>query len=443
MKISFALFIPLFCFGLASCGQATSSSVAPSEFHFATLQDGSLSLNSYTGSSSSVSIPAAVEGKSVSTIGAGAFANNFRLENVSLPSSLKSIGDFAFKNCSHLVSLILPASLTSYGIGVTAACTSLTGFSLASSNTAFFSDGLGLYNQDATTLYDFADGLATSTTYTIAATATAIAPYAFFGCTRLNTLNLPSSLKTLGASCFAQMNRLTSLTLPEGISLLPESALAFDSRLNKLTLPSSLKSIAPLALSACQALKSLSLPEGLTSLGDLCFSGMLTLDNLNLPDSLTSLGEEVFLNDAKLKTITLSSTNSHFSFDGFGLYDKEQTTLITFCQGSGTAYNAPVSLKKVRHHAFYNATLLSSLTLNEGLLNLEESSLSLLLALTSLSLPKSLTSLGDNLLYGDKLLASLNYGGTQAKFKGIAKGRAYFEGTLLSEVSCNDGTIAL
>jgi hypothetical protein len=170
---------------------------------------------------------------------------------------------------------------------------------------------------------------------------------------------------------------------------------------------------------------------------------MLTLDNLNLPDSLTSFGEEVFLNDAKLKTITLNSTNSHFSFDGFGLYDQERTTLITFCQGSGTAYNAPVSLKKVRHHAFYNATLLSSLTLNEGLLNLEESSLSLLLTLSSLSLPKSLTSLGDNLLYGDKLLASLNYGGTQAEFKGIAKGRAYFEGTLLSKVICSDGVLAL
>lgn len=58
-------------------------------------------------------------------IGDGAFSSNYKLENVSLPSTLKTIGDNAFASDSSLKSIVIPNSVTSIGNGAFGGCSSL------------------------------------------------------------------------------------------------------------------------------------------------------------------------------------------------------------------------------------------------------------------------------------------------------------------------------
>ena len=56
----------------------------------------------YNGTASAVTIPAAVQGMTVTEIGEKAFMDNTSLESIELPNSITVIRAQAFKNCSNL-----------------------------------------------------------------------------------------------------------------------------------------------------------------------------------------------------------------------------------------------------------------------------------------------------------------------------------------------------
>ena len=67
------------------------------------LEDGiSVMVEEYTGTSSSVTIPATVNGYSVVKIGESAFEGNTNLTSIDLPDSITVIGKRAFASCSNL-----------------------------------------------------------------------------------------------------------------------------------------------------------------------------------------------------------------------------------------------------------------------------------------------------------------------------------------------------
>ena len=104
----------------------------------------------YKGENDTVTIPAEIDGKTVTGINGGFFRKSnlkhciisegitgigadiqwlFRektnLESVSLPSTLKTIGDGAFAECCNLSNVTLPDGLTSIGVGAFAKCSGL------------------------------------------------------------------------------------------------------------------------------------------------------------------------------------------------------------------------------------------------------------------------------------------------------------------------------
>ena len=95
-----------------------------------------------------------------------------------------------------------------------------------------------------------------------------IAAEAFWQCTSLNSLSLPSSLRTIGDKAFRSFNG-TSLTFPEGLESIGNEAFR-GCRIQEITLPDSLKTIGDSAF-YFNSTSRLSLPAGLESIGDNAF----------------------------------------------------------------------------------------------------------------------------------------------------------------------------
>jgi len=74
-----------------------------------------VAITAYKGNAEKVSIPATIEGLSVTEIYTGAFRNKTTLKEVEFPASISSIGASAFASCTSLTSLVLPAKLVSLG----------------------------------------------------------------------------------------------------------------------------------------------------------------------------------------------------------------------------------------------------------------------------------------------------------------------------------------
>ena len=155
-------------------------------------------------------------------------------------------------------------------------CSGLTSLTIPSSVTSIggeaFSDCSGL------------------TSLTIPSSVTSIGDYAFFGCSSLTSLTIPSSVTSIGNNAFYGCSSLTSLTIPSSVTLIGYAAFSDCSSLTSLTIPSSVTSIGEAAFYGCSSLTSLTIPSGVTSIGEAAFSGCSGLTSLTIPSSVTSIG---------------------------------------------------------------------------------------------------------------------------------------------------------
>jgi len=81
-------------------------------------------------------IPAAIEGKPVTSIGNVAFNGCINLTSITIPDSVTSIGKRAFSDCYSLTSITIPDSVTSIGKFAFWACTRLTSITIPDSVTS-------------------------------------------------------------------------------------------------------------------------------------------------------------------------------------------------------------------------------------------------------------------------------------------------------------------
>ena len=176
----------------------------------------------------------------------------------------------------------------------------------------------------------------------------------------------------LGSRAFYNCSGLTSLSLPSGITSIGWEAFSGCSGLTSLSLPSGITSMGNEAFSGCSGLTSLSLPSGLTSIGYNAFSGCSGLTSLSLPSGLTSIGSEAF----------------------------------SGCSGL-TSLSLPSGLTSIDFNAFSGCSGLTSLSLPSGLISIGDGAFSGCSGLTSLSLPSGLTSIGDVAFYGCSGLTSI------------------------------------
>ena len=199
----------------------------------------------------------------------------------------------------------------------------------------------------------------------------------------------------LGSRAFYNCTGLTSLSLPSGITFIGSEAFSGCSGLTSLSLPSGLTSIGSEAFSGCSGLTSLSLPSGLTSIGSEAFSGCSGLTSLSLPSGLTSIGSEAFSGCSGLTSLSLPSGLTSIDFNAF-----------SGCSGL-TSLSLPSGLTSIDFNAFSGCSGLTSLSLPSGLTSIGVGAFSGCSGLTSLSLPSGLTSIGNVAFSGCSGLTSI------------------------------------
>src|SRR5689334_20011237 len=104
---------------------------------------GVITITGYTGPGGVVTIPAAITGLPVASIGDFAFYHKPSLTNITIPGSVTNIGVEAFTDCTSLASVTISASVISIGDAAFTGCSSLVAISVAAANTSYSSlDGV-------------------------------------------------------------------------------------------------------------------------------------------------------------------------------------------------------------------------------------------------------------------------------------------------------------
>ena len=155
-----------------------------------------------TSETGTVRIPDTLGGYPVTAIGEYAFFDCDKITSISIPNGVTSIGEKAFHYCKKLESIYIPDSVTYIDSNAFWYCDSLSTLRVSSGNTHYVSVDEVLFNKDKTTLILYSPKKSISK-YTIPDSVTRIERGAFYFSANLTSINIPSSVITIGHHAFS------------------------------------------------------------------------------------------------------------------------------------------------------------------------------------------------------------------------------------------------
>ena len=275
-----------------------------------------------------------------------------------------------------------------------------------------------------------------------------IGSYALKNCSGLTSVTIPSSVEYIGYRAFDECCRLRNIYITDlaawcGISFdnydddddydscglanplscayyynssdsSPAKLYLNGSLVTKLMIPDGVTNIADNAFCNCANITSVTIPNSVQRIGERAFSGCSSLTNMVLPfvgkcrgnsGSIASLFGYIFGNRSYIGSFPVTQYIS----SGFIEYDGD------YFHDSSFTFRIPSSLRHVTitdetifgYSAFCNCTNLTSVTIPNGVTNIEYRAFYNCGGLTSVTIPDSVTSIGSEAFYNCRGLTSV------------------------------------
>ncbi|MCR4750114.1 MAG: leucine-rich repeat protein, partial [Lachnospiraceae bacterium] len=276
-------------------------------------------------------------------IGASAFYNTSKLQNVVLPDNVLRIKNYAFSK-SGIKKAVLPKNVLDLGSGVFFSCADLVSDAddpivLPKAIRSVASDGLFGSCPNVTAI-SFEDGITEIPSnilnacgylksIKIPSSVTKIGDYAFKQCSQLENVDFNGALVTsIGVNAFTQCSSLVSITLPESVSELKNGAFSYCTSLTSITIPAAVKQLdytfdeatsltsvtfagSPVTMAgtfrSCTALTKIELPEGVRVIGSDTFK-KTSLTDVYVPDGVVIISDYAFGGCEALTSVSLPAS---------------------------------------------------------------------------------------------------------------------------------------
>ena len=366
-------------------------------------------------------------GDEVTSIGNSAFSNCSGLTSVTIGNSVTSIGECAFEDCSGLTSIFIPNSVTSIGFAAFSSCDALQ--KVIVPDLAAWC-GISFENESANPLYYahhlYSDENTEITDLVIPNSVTSISGYAFSGCSGLTSVTIPNNVTNIGYSAFENCSGLTSvefhcatigswfkcltsieqIVIGDEVTSIGSSAFSGCSGLTSITVESGntvydsrndcnaiIETASNTLISGC---KNTLIPDGVTSIGIGAFAGCTNLSSIIIPSSVTSIASNAFQDCTNLSSITTPNNITSVGYYAFG----------------GTAWydNLPdgmVYIGKVAYNYKGAMPANTNIILEEGTLSITVAAFRNCIGLTSITIPNSITNIGNYAFQGCSGLTSV------------------------------------
>ena len=175
-------------------------------------------------------------------------------------------------------------------------------------------------------------------------------------------------VKEIGDSAFSTYGggiKLTAVYLPEGIVAIGDHAFAYKWDMAEINLPSTLREIGAAAFYQTALSGDVVIPDGVVSVGSGAFSGT-NIVSVYIPASVTYV-IHAFGECLSLETITVHQSNRDYcSIDG-NLYDRYGYTLYQYALGNKrTVFELPLSTNTLAERSMSGAAKLETVIFGEG-----------------------------------------------------------------------------
>ena len=198
---------------------------------------------------------------------------------------------------------------------------------------------------------------------------TSIGSYAFYNCSWLTSVTIPSSVTSIGYAAFSGCSGLTSVTIPACVTKLSTTFPSAYTKIKEVVILEGVTSIGECAFYGCSGLTSVTIPSSVTSIGSYAFYYCDGLTSMTIPASVTSIGSSAFEGCSGLTSVTIPACVTRLSTTFPSAYTKIKEVVILD------------GVTSIGECAFYGCS-----------------------GLTSVTIPSSVTSIGSDVFSGTKLL---------------------------------------
>lgn len=237
-------------------------------------------------------------------VGSFAFTNCESLVNYSLPESLKEIQMYAFSDCINLESITIPRNVQNIGARAFQGCRNVTSLEILS-EAPNLEIGTNAFSETDHVKSD--TGLKIKSLI-IPSNVSVIKEQAFSGCRELENIIIEDGVKEIYNGAFAYCTKLNTINFPNSIISIGK-IVEYPIRSGDLGVLQNCKSLEEVDLSSinnigtlqcrflagCSSLKEVKLPNtGLETLEYICFSGCSALKNIIIPNTIKNIKQDVF-----------------------------------------------------------------------------------------------------------------------------------------------------
>lgn len=335
-------------------------------------------------------------------IGSNSFQACFSLKSIVLPNSLNVIQSEAFSECTSLESITIPANVISIGQSAFSKCTSLTAITVDPDNEGYSSENDIIFNKNHTILVYYPAGKS-ETSFTIPASVVTVEThafeyneklesvtfhdgfyrierYAFMGCSKISTFELPASLTFVDSTSFIGCSSLSLISVDsENTGYFTQDGVLFDKNSTQI-----------LSYPANKTSTEYTVPETVSRILDYAFSGNTHLESLTLPNEIRYIGYCAFKDCTALRTVG-SFTVTHNLPPGYSIIVQD-----------------PLYQNAMTFNAFEGCTSLESLIIPEFIMELKTGAFNDCTALSTITIPKTIETIHDGVFIGCTSLNSVN-----------------------------------
>ncbi|MBQ2738274.1 MAG: leucine-rich repeat protein [Clostridia bacterium] len=387
---SYAGYVGYYALDIYTSATATSKLHTTSDGYIFYEDGDTVYLLGYIGTSTTLTLPDNYNGNNYA-IYKSAFYQDINITSITIGSGVTSIGYSAFSGCTSLTEIKFNATSMNdlskdnqvfYNAGQSGSGIKVTIGKNVTKIPAylFYPDTDNNSSTPKITRLEFEEGSACKS----------IRNYAFYYCSSLTSITIPSSVTSIGSYAFYNCTSLTSITIPSGVTSIGSYAFYNCTSLTeinfnatamndlsyyndvfsyagqsgsgiKVTIGKNVTKIPaylfhPYSSSYAPKITSVEFEEGsvCTSIGRNAFYNCTSLTSITIPNSVTSIGDFAFYNCSSLTSISIpNSVTSIYNYAFRGC-----TSLTSVIIGSGVT--------SIYNYAFCRCTSLTSVTIGSG-----------------------------------------------------------------------------